>query len=235
MFSYDEGVTGRFPSIHAGVVIASGLVNGPAPDQLIDQYTAEQAAVYDRLQETPISELPSISAWRQVFAQFGVKPTQHRSAAEALLRRLSKSGSIPNINTLVDLGNLVSIRYGMPVAVVDRAGIAGPITVRFADGSESFTDLGADEVSHPYPGEVVFVDPANVACARRWCWRQSAQSATSETTTDAIVVVEGHHENAEQDVGFALDDLASLLKTYQPRSQLESYRLSANVPDTELA
>jgi DNA/RNA-binding domain of Phe-tRNA-synthetase-like protein len=235
MFSYDEGVTGRFPSIHAGVVIASGLVNGPAPDQLIDEYTAEQAAVYDRLQETPISDLPSISAWRQVFAQFGVKPTQHRSAAEALLRRLSKSGSIPNINTLVDLGNLVSIRYGMPVAVVDRAGIAGPITVRFADGTESFTDLGADEVSHPNTGEVVFVDPANVACARRWCWRQSAQSATSETTNGAIVVVEGHHENAEQDVGFALDDLASLLKTYQPGSQLESYRLSANVPGTERA
>ena len=42
---------------------------------------------------------------------FGVDPTQYRSAAEALLRRLSKSGEIPSINALVDLGNLVSIRY----------------------------------------------------------------------------------------------------------------------------
>jgi DNA/RNA-binding domain of Phe-tRNA-synthetase-like protein len=123
----------------------------------------------------------------------------------------------------------------MPVAVVDRAGIAGPISVRFADGTEAFTDLGADEVSHPYSGEVVFVDPANVACARRWCWRQSAQSATTETTVDAIFVVEAHHENADHDVGLALADLASLLRLYQPESQLKSYRLSANVPDTELA
>jgi DNA/RNA-binding domain of Phe-tRNA-synthetase-like protein len=235
MFSYDDEIAGRFPSIHAGVILASGLVNRPAALQLREQYTAEQAVVYDRLQNTPIANLPSISAWRQVFAQFGVKPTQHRSAAEALLRRLSKSGSIPNINTLVDLGNLVSIRYGMPVAVVDRAGIAGPITVRFAGGTEAFTDLGADEVSHPYPGEVIFVDPANVACARRWCWRQSAQSATSETTVEAMVVVEGHHANAKQDVGLALDDLTSLLNTYQPGSQLRSYRLSAIVPDTEFA
>jgi hypothetical protein len=118
MFSYDDEITGRFPSIHAGVVLASGLINGSAPDQLIHEYATEQAAVYGRLQKTPIADLPPISAWRQVFAQFGVKPTQHRSAGEALLRRLSKSGSIPNINTLVDLGNLVSIRYGMPVAVV---------------------------------------------------------------------------------------------------------------------
>jgi DNA/RNA-binding domain of Phe-tRNA-synthetase-like protein len=235
MFSYDDEITGRFPSIHAGVVLASGLINGSAPDQLIHEYATEQAAVYGRLQKTPIADLPPISAWRQVFAQFGVKPTQHRSAGEALLRRLSKSGSIPNINTLVDLGNLVSIRYGMPVAVVDRAGIAGPISVRFADGTEAFTDLGADEVSHPYSGEVVFVDPANVACARRWCWRQSAQSATSDTTVDAILVVEGHHENADHDVGLALADLASLLRLYQPGSKLKSYRLSANVPDTELA
>ena len=39
-----------------------------------------------------------------------------RSAAEALLRRLTKQGSIPSINTLVDIGNLVSIRYALPVA-----------------------------------------------------------------------------------------------------------------------
>lgn len=235
MFSYHREIASRFPSIHAGVVLASGLANGPAPLQLTQQYREEQAVVFQRLQETPLADLPSISAWRQVFAQFGVKPTQHRSAAEALLRRLSKSGSVPNINALVDLGNLVSIRYGMPVAVVDRAGIAGPITVRFADGTETFTDLGAEQVSHPYPGEVVFVDPANVACARRWCWRQSAQSATSETTVDALIVVEGHHENAEQDVESALDDLTSLLEMFQPGSELSSYRLSADVPNTDVA
>jgi DNA/RNA-binding domain of Phe-tRNA-synthetase-like protein len=46
-----------------------------------------------------------------VFTRFGAKPTQYRCAAEALLRRLAKHGDISPINTLVDIGNLVSIRY----------------------------------------------------------------------------------------------------------------------------
>ncbi|HEU4832604.1 MAG TPA: phenylalanine--tRNA ligase beta subunit-related protein [Actinomycetota bacterium] len=46
----------------------------------------------------------------------------------------AKQGDIPSISTLVDIGNLVSIRYAVPVAVFDRAGVAGSITVRFATG-----------------------------------------------------------------------------------------------------
>ncbi len=118
----------------------------------------------------------------------------------------------------------------MPVAVFDRASIAGPITVRFATGAELFTDLGSTAVVHPDPGEVVFVDGEGVVSARRWCWRQSAQSATSATTVDALIVVEGHHDTARQDVESALTDLASLLASHQPHSRTESYVLSPTNP-----
>jgi DNA/RNA-binding domain of Phe-tRNA-synthetase-like protein len=159
----------------------------------------------------------------------GAKPTQHRNAADALLRRLAKPGDIPTINTLVDTGNLVSIRYAMPVAVFDRANIAGPITVRFATGDEPFTDLGSDEIVHPDPGEVVFVDGDDVVSARRWCWRQSA---TSTTTACALIVIEGHHDTAGQDVESALADLGSLLASHQPQGRTESYVLSPTDPRT---
>ena len=91
---------------------------------------------------------------------------------------MTKHGEIPSVGTLVDIGNLVSIRYALPVAVLDLAGVAGTITVRFARGSEEFTDLGTSSVEHPDAGEVAFVDEKDVVHARRWCWRQSAQSAT---------------------------------------------------------
>jgi DNA/RNA-binding domain of Phe-tRNA-synthetase-like protein len=139
---------------------------------------------------------------------------------------LDKHGDIPSINTLVDLGNLVSIRYALPVAVFDRAGIAGHITVRFATGGELFTDLGSTESAPPDAGEVVFVDAADVVCARRWCWRQSAQSATSAATVEALVVTEGHHDAADRDVQAALTDLGALLSIHQPGSETESFALS---------
>jgi DNA/RNA-binding domain of Phe-tRNA-synthetase-like protein len=216
VFSYDHAVLDRYPGIRAGIVRASGLTNGPTPAALLERYRTTQKEVCDRLATTPPAEFPSIAAWRRAFAAFGAKPTQYRSAAEALLRRLAKQGDIPSINALVDLGNLVSIRYALPVAVVDLAGIDGDITVRFATGSERFTDLGSDEPVAPEPGEVVFVDRSGVACARRWCWRQSAQSATRETTTDALVVVEGLHEGAERDVAAARAEIVALLAEFQP-------------------
>ena len=222
MFRYDHAVLDRYPGVHAGIVLASGLTNGPTPPALLQRYRAAQKEVAERLAATPPSGLPSIAAWRRAFSGFGAKPTQYRSAAEALLRRLAKQGDIPSINTLVDLGNLVSIRYALPVAVVDRAGIDGGITVRFATGTERFTDLGSDEPVSPEPGEVVFVDEAQVACARRWCWRQSAQSATRATTTDALVVVEGLHDGAEHDVAAARAEIVALLGQFQPGAIVET-------------
>jgi DNA/RNA-binding domain of Phe-tRNA-synthetase-like protein len=163
-----------------------------------------------------------------VFTRFGARPTQYRSAAEALLRRLAKHADIPPINTLVDIGNLVSIRYAMPVAVLDLAGVTGAISVRFAAGDEQFTDLGSSASVHPQPGEVIFVDEADRVSARRWCWRQSAQSATTDATVDALFIVEGHHEAAAADVKAATDDIVALLGRHQPDSAVHSSQIAPN-------
>lgn len=235
MFAYDDAITERFPTIRAAVIQATGLSNGPSSPELLAEYRTEQRAASERLAATAIAEIPSIAAWRRVFSAFGVKPTQHRNAAESLLRRLDKQGDIPTISTLVDLGNLIAIRYALPVAVLDLAGITGSTTVGFADGTERFTDLGADEAVHPDPGEAIFVDSAGVASARRWCWRQSAQSATSATTVDAMIVVEGHHESAALEIDLALADLVSVLKKYQPDGQVTTYLLSPRNPQTGTA
>ncbi len=230
MFAYDDAVVGRYPEIRAGVIRAAGLTNGTSPQELLDEYGAEQRAASGRLEATAIADLPQIAAWRRAFARFGAKPTQHRNAAEALLRRLAKRGDVPGINTLVDIGNLVSIRYAMPVAVFDRANVAGSIAVRFATGAERFTDLGSTESVHPDPGEVVFVDEDNVVAARRGCWCQSAQSATGPTTVEALIVVEGLHDDAGQENESALAGLASLLASHQPQARLDPYLLSPASP-----
>jgi DNA/RNA-binding domain of Phe-tRNA-synthetase-like protein len=213
-FRYDQSILDRFPGLFGGVGLARGLRGGPVPPALEKAYGREQAATLDRIGARPLAELESLAAWRQAFRAFGVDPTQHRSAAEALLRRLTKKGGLPSVNLLVDIGNLVSIRYAVPVAVLDTRGLTGAVTVRFAEGREPFTELDSDEVKHPEPGEVVFVDKAGVVCARRWCWRQSAQSAARESTTEALITVEGHHGSAEADVGAALRDLAVLLAEF---------------------
>jgi DNA/RNA-binding domain of Phe-tRNA-synthetase-like protein len=218
-FRYSSEILARYPNIVGGVIHAIGIRNGATPDALRAEYAAEQAVVKARVGSTPLSELPSLAAWRAAFRAFGVDPTQYRSAAESLLRRLTKQGDILNINTLVDIGNLVSIRYGLPVAVFDLAQIVGGITVHFARGDEPFSDLGSSESIHPEAGEVVFTDEAGVVHARRWCWRQSAQSAARETTTDILVTIEAHHERGQLDVEAAQADVLALLRQYAGDNQ----------------
>lgn len=213
-FGYAPDLIACYPAVVGGAIRARGLRNGPTPPDLAAAAAAEQAAVRARIGTTPLSQIPALGAWRTAFRAFGVDPTQHRSAAEALLRRLTKQGNIPSINTLVDLGNLVSIRYALPVAVFDTRAIAGPIVVRPAVGTERFTPLGLAEAEHPEPGEVIFVDPTGLVIARRWCWRQSAESAARSDTAEAIVTVEAHHPAARADVAQALADLAALIAKY---------------------
>src|SRR5438445_2610891 len=144
-FRYRPDVLERFPATIGGVIQATGVTNGPTPRGLADAFAAEQAAVRAKVGAAPLSELPALAAWRRVFRGFGVDPTQYRSAAEALLRRLTKQGDIPSINALVDLGNLVSIRSALPTAVFDTRALQGPVTVHFAAGTEQYSKLGQGE------------------------------------------------------------------------------------------
>ena len=174
--------------------------------------------------------LPTLVAWRGVFREFGVNPTKYRSAAEALLRRLTKQGELPSINALVDLANLVSIRYALPVAVFDQRGVSGGTTVRLAHGGEAWHDLGASRTEHPEPGEVIFADDDEQVSARRWCWRQSRASAAGEDTTEILVTVEGHHAAAADDVDRATRDLEALLGHYAAPATVRSDILDASHP-----
>ncbi|MBW8012587.1 MAG: hypothetical protein FVQ83_15335 [Chloroflexi bacterium] len=213
-FGYQADILRDFPNLSAGVILAQDLANGPSPAGLKEAYLAEQQLTIERIGDMPLSEVGTLAAWRKAFRSFGVNPTKYRSAPEALLRRLTKKGDIPSINALVDLCNLVSIRYALPVAVFNTGELSGPAEVHYADGTERFTPLFETEIENPPAGEVVFSDETGLVIARRWCWRQSDQSAARPDTSQAIIVTEAQHEGGEDDIKAALNDLEGLLGEY---------------------
>ena len=231
-FRYHPDVVARFPSVVGGVMVAT-VRNAPSSDELSQAVAVEVHAARARLAGTPLSEVAALAAWRRVFRGFGVDPTQYRSAAEALLRRITKGDNLPSINACVDAANLVSIRYALPVAVFDTRDVRGGTVVRIADGGEHWADLGGSTTEHPEPGEVIFVDDAGEVSARRWCWRQSKASAARDDTTRLLVTIEGHHEGALQDVGAAVDDLATLLRAHASAEILRREILSASRPSLD--
>ncbi|MEJ5913564.1 B3/B4 domain-containing protein [Pseudokineococcus sp. 1T1Z-3] len=207
VFAHAPEVWDAVPSLRA---VAAVLPVPVAPEE--QQRLGAAAEAHLRAIETggdrgPESSVRSVMAWRRVFADLGVRPTQYRCAAESLLRRLRTRGDLPRVHPLVDLGNALSVRWAVPVAVVDLDRVEGSLLVRRAIGDEVHDTFGGD-VEHPAPGEMVYADGASHAHSRRWCWRQSARSTVRPSTRTALVVAEAVHEGGQAD----LDALAAALE-----------------------
>ncbi len=203
-FTHASSLWAAFPDLSAAVVAVDGVT---AVVDVGPQVAAWLAQARARLAEAPEGAFPEIQAWRRAFAQLGLKPTQYRCAAEALLRRVRQSGDLPSLLPLIDLCNALSAATALPIAVFDRAQIVGDLTVRFAEGTESYTDFsGALEA--PPAGEVIFADAAGQAHARRWCHRQSRISALTADSRAALIVIEAQHPGGAADVAAASERLA---------------------------
>jgi len=195
-FQHSADIWRDFPALVPGVIYAEGITSHVSTEAAAGRYST---LARSRLAVGPESELPEIQAWRRAFAKLGLKPTQYRCAAESLLRRFRKEGSLPPLHPLVDLCNAVSLAFAIPVAVLDVSMIAGGIEVRYATGAEEYLTF-AGELEHPAPGEVIFADEAGRAHARRWTNRQSGLSAVKDSTAAALIVAEAMHDEAALDI-----------------------------------
>jgi DNA/RNA-binding domain of Phe-tRNA-synthetase-like protein len=212
LFRHSDALWQDFPTLSAGVLYVAGI--GPEAD-VGDQVARYAAVAGERLAGGTESELPEIKAWRRTFAALGLKPTQYRCAAESLLRRFRKEGSLPTIHPLIDLCNAVSLAFAIPVAAFDLAEVSGSLEVRRATGEETYLTF-AGTVEHPEPGEVVFADDTEEAHARRWTNRQSGRSAVRDATRAVLIVAEAMHDNGSDDVQRLVTALAGELAAAWP-------------------
>ena len=158
---------------------------------------------------TPDEELgghPAIAPWRAAYARFGVKPSKTRSSIENLLRS-AKAQRLRSINPLVDLYNTVSLKHLLPVGGEDLASVAGNIVLTRAAGDEDFVPLGGAAQEPPPAGAVIYRDDVGVICSC-WNWREADRTKLTETTTDAVLVIEAIPPIPRDQLEAALADLA---------------------------
>ncbi|MBB6374719.1 DNA/RNA-binding domain of Phe-tRNA-synthetase-like protein [Pseudonocardia eucalypti] len=206
-FQHADEVWRDFPQLVPVALLAERITGDPRPEEIIERFEQRASA---RLATTPAGQLPEIQAWRRVFTRMGLKPTQYRCASESLLRRFAKEGSLPRIHPLVDLCNAVSLAYAVPVAAFDLAAVTDHLEVRYAVGDETYVTFG-ETAERPGAGEVIFADGAGYAHARRWSNRQSGRSAIRAGTGRALIVAEGLHPSAADDLADLTSELADSL------------------------
>jgi DNA/RNA-binding domain of Phe-tRNA-synthetase-like protein len=195
-FGYSDTIRSRFGELASQALLFDGITPEADVSRVVEAFSR---VALERLAGGPEGEFPEIQAWRRTFAKMGLKPTQYRCAAEALLRRLRKEQSLPAIHPLVDLCNAISVAFAIPIAVFDTARVQGRIEVRPATGGEVYETFSGD-VEAPEVGEVIFADLAGHAHARRWSNRQSGRSVIRPETASVLIVAEALHDDAAQDL-----------------------------------
>jgi DNA/RNA-binding domain of Phe-tRNA-synthetase-like protein len=119
---------------------------------------------------------PGLDAARALYRRFGVDPTKTRPSSEALLRRVSRGGEFPRINSLVDVANVMSLLAQCPIGLYDLDRVDGEdLVVRVGKEHEGYEGIRKDRVN--VAGRLCVVD------ANGPCGNPSSDSARTMTTT----------------------------------------------------
>jgi DNA/RNA-binding domain of Phe-tRNA-synthetase-like protein len=183
-YSISHEIFEKYLGYCRGVILAFNVHNGPSPERLIQMLRDAEASVRQQTTLENIAEHPHIKPWREAYKAFGAKPSEFRSSVEAMARRALRNEQLPSINSLVDIGNIVSLQHLVPVGGHSLDELTQDISLRLATGEETFVPFGSTEIEapeHPLPGEVIFTE-GNTVLTRRWTWRQAIHTLTLPET-----------------------------------------------------
>lgn len=89
-----------------------------------------------------VNKRPAIAATRSAYKKLGKDPNRYRPSAEALCRRVLRELPLYQINTLVDLINLISLRTGYSIGGFDADRIQGNPVLGVGMPEEEFHAIG---------------------------------------------------------------------------------------------
>lgn len=213
-FRINPTVIEKFSGVEIGLVIAHGVNNRVSDPSIANALAAAANDVRRSLTVDQLTTHPHIATWREAYRAFGAKPKEHRSSIENLCRLVLNGKPMHSINSLVDLYNIISLKYLLPLGGEDLTAIAGDVELTLAGPTEPPVVLLGDHEAHvPHPGEVIYKDAQSAIC-RRWNWREANRTKLTEQTSDCILVIEAIPPIPASAVDQAADELCCLIKRY---------------------
>lgn len=126
-----------------GACVEAQVVNSSYSGALWQEIDALGEHYRQVLSTETLKAMPAIEATRRVYRACGKDPSRYRPAAEALIRRLLKHKELYQIDTLVDLVNLASMRYGYSIGGFDADKFDGDqLTLGIGRKDEPYEGIG---------------------------------------------------------------------------------------------
>lgn len=193
-------------SLALGVLEAEGLSHEPLPAA----FEAEAHELCARLRSLYAgrapADIPGVAETRALFHRLDVDPTKTRPSSEALLRRVLQGRGLPRVSPVVDVCNLCSLEFQLPLGLYDRDQIKGTVQLRVGQEGEGYPGIRKQRVN--LSGRMLLCDAEGPFGAPT---SDSQRTAVGPRTRAVLVVVFSPRERASGDLSACLEKIADLL------------------------
>lgn len=102
-----------------GACVEADVENSEYSEELWRLIDEQGETFRNTLTTESLKDISAIAATRRVYKACGKDPSRYRPSSEALIRRMLQGKKLYQIDTLVDLINLASIKYGYSIGGFD--------------------------------------------------------------------------------------------------------------------
>lgn len=172
----------------------------------IDTLGAEYRAT---LTTESMKDMTSIQATRRIYKLCGKDPSRYRPSGEALVRRVLQGKGLYQVDTLVDLINLASMKYGYSIGAFDADKFSGDtLTLGIGKEGEPYEGIGRGMIN--IAGLPVYRDAIGGVGTPT---SDHERTKVSLSTTRLLVLVNGY-DGSEQGVTDTAEYIIKLLNKY---------------------
>lgn len=172
----------------------------------IDTLGAEYRAT---LTTESLKDMTSIQATRRIYKLCGKDPSRYRPSGEALVRRVLQGKGLYHVDTLVDLINLASMKYGYSIGAFDADKFSGDtLTLGIGKEGEPYEGIGRGMIN--IAGLPVYRDAIGGVGTPT---SDHERTKVSLSTTRLLVLVNGY-DGSEQGVTDTAEYIIKLLNKY---------------------
>lgn len=177
-----------------GACVEAQVKNSPYCAELWQEINALGEHYREVLSTETLKAISGIEATRRVYRACGKDPSRYRPAAEALIRRQLKGKDLYQIDTLVDLVNLASIRYGYSIGGFDADKFQGDtLTLGVGREGEPYEGIGRGMIN--IAGLPVYRDAVGGVGTPT---SDNERTKISLSTTHLVVLINGYDGDEAQ-------------------------------------
>ncbi|WP_297203423.1 phenylalanine--tRNA ligase beta subunit-related protein [uncultured Brachyspira sp.] len=212
-FIIENKVFETLNNLCVAVIIARGINNTKKIDDISMMLKENIENVEKEFENVKVKESNYIKCYRDAFQKLNINPNKFMCSIEALLTRISKKKGMPEINSVVDLVNAVSIKYKLPMGAHDLDSMNEDFYIRYSTDNDIFLPFGETDTENMESNELVYASSNDIR-TRRWIWRQSEHGKIIESSKNIIFPIDAFVGINDDKAINAREELSNLLSKF---------------------